>query len=105
MEKNKMIFCNTCKHYRGGEIRVSEKFIEEDPECEKGERLYLDVIDYGFGPGIKMCHHPICFEIKCRKTTARPKKCEKERVRGQGQLNKNNDCRYYEKNPWWRFWR
>lgn len=99
----KEIYCRDCKYFYGGEIRVSEEFIEEDSDCEKGKRLYLDVIDYGFGPGIKMCHHPVCFEIKCRRTPERPKKYKK-RIAGQGQLNKNNDCRYYEEKPCWKFW-
>jgi len=75
---------------------------------ERGIRFPSNVLAVDFGT-IKMCQHPSCFEMKEFLDGQRQVETgdgvvkNKVRVRGQAQLNADNDCKYYQK-PKWKFW-
>ena len=81
--------CENCKwHYIWAEHFFSASFIGSDNWGEKwSEKLFF--------PPVTMCQHKNCFEKTKR---------FRERIKGQYQLNKNNDCPYYKK-KWYLFWK
>lgn len=102
-----MVYCKNCKFFKGRESSVSTEFIDGESEsisCPSGEIVKLPTGIYqieGFG-FIKMCQHPECFTIN---KVASPERqiIKKERIKGQAQLNSDNQCKFY-KRKWWKIW-
>lgn len=91
---NKSTYCCNCKHFYGTEWRVSMEFIEGKP---KDGSLSLE--RNGMGSNIEMCQHPECFKlVRPKRNPERPVPIfVRKRIKGQGQLNTNNNCKYYER--------
>lgn len=87
-----MVKCETCLYYQGrGEHRVPTDFIipREGP---------------GFGSVTSfaiVCQHPFCFVNVSKTSPEKGQHVVKQRVRGQAQMNKHNDCRYYSEVTLW----
>lgn len=91
-----MITCNYCKYFYGSEYSVLARFKEEcEPTHPSGFACSVRLSNEG--GTIKMCHHPSCFSINNIVTPENRLKTSKYRVRGQAQLNKDNNCRYFKK--------
>ena len=93
------IYCTKCRFYRkAGEVVVDIGFVDGFKEGRYGmpRKPQGTIRTDGFG-AIRMCQHKICFRKKRIKTII-SSMIVKERILGQGQLNKNNDCELFEPN-------
>lgn len=92
----KIIKCSECKwFYKNGELRIALNFYEKTIPTDKpiccGE-IYCE------GEYLKMCQNPICFEYYEESDPVNGKYKVKKRISGQGMLNWNNKCKYFETN-------
>ena len=98
MSEEGEVYCEQCRFYHSsGEMRVSIYHVEGRKELNDGTPWPPggDVVSEGFG--ITMCQHELCFRKKRIKTVVSTRVI-KERIQGQGQLNKDNNCDLFEPN-------
>uniref|UniRef100_A0A6M3JM11 Uncharacterized protein n=1 Tax=viral metagenome TaxID=1070528 RepID=A0A6M3JM11_9ZZZZ len=90
--------CSHCKLYYGTEGSVSLEYIEKSSYMRVDSNLIKIPSCHLVSEGdtIKMCHHPSCFVIETKQTPEKGIQTRMERVKGQWQLNSNNDCPYYQ---------
>lgn len=87
-----MVKCRECEYFRTSSSFELSKFIfvlEND----------------GLGTEIRypeICFNSNCFISRTKRTPERGEFTYRERIAGQAQLNRNNDCKYFEKKPWWK---
>jgi hypothetical protein len=81
----KIVKCKYCKHFKAKEFSINTKFI--DPYFDN--KIGYDVISRG---PIKACNNKICFESKPKNDPVNGPTKTTERILGQAQLNKNNEC-------------
>jgi hypothetical protein len=101
----KCVACNKCKYYNKSshEWDVSCEFIDgDDGQVTQWPKFPSNRL-ISEGGHIRMCNHEDCFSYEKKVDPARGKRYNKKRIKGQGQLNKDNDCSNFE-SAWWRFW-
>ena len=101
---NKHIRCKKCSYYntRSNEFSISDEFINGAEFDSSGIKMPSCIWESNV-LGITMCSHPDCFLYVKKVDPVNGKQYNKKRVKGQGQLNKDNTCSRF-KNAWWRFW-
>jgi hypothetical protein len=97
------VICKKCRLFRGTEISVSKDFVDGEENVDEHGIKLPSIRLLKSSCFVKMCHHPSCFERKERRDPSKGVIRWKERTKGQGQLNKNNDCPHF-KLAWLRFW-
>jgi len=91
------IACKNCKFFgkKVGEHRIQQRFLSSS-----GGYGLAQVGDHW---GIHACQHEVCFETREYKSPVEGTFTVEDRVNGQGILNKNNDCKYFEERK--SFWK
>jgi hypothetical protein len=93
-----MIFCENCKHiskpspYLYVQEYGLQKRIFVEPDCDPVNHSKPEYVES------PICNHAQCFETST-KITPVTKLVTTFRFRGQAQLNKNNDCKFFELKP------
>ena len=97
------VYCKNCKWFFGTDASVEVDFIWGFTKTSLPIKVPSNILESEFL--IPMCQRRECFKFKENKPNPeRPiAKFKKIRVKGQGQFNINNNCKYY-KRKWWKFW-
>ena len=88
-----MILCKNCKFFKYQKENAQQRFVE--PNFQSTGCIII-------GKKIKMCQYFGCFNFSRKQDIAYGPYEIKERIKGQAQLNKNYDCKYFKK-LWWKF--
>jgi hypothetical protein len=96
---NKTIQCKDCKFFYGTEHSVHTDFIKGVNYSnfrKQNIRLPSGTSISDTFP-IRMCQHDSCFQNMIYTDPVEGEISVKERIKGQGQLNQNNDCILFKK--------